>query len=234
MPDNLIPINGKGQILTSNGSSRISIAAGTSGQIVTSSVSSTGNISFSSANTKDGWFGILSGNISANATTVTISGIPQTYQDLMLIFQSSNSVSSTQATGDIKVSLNSVGGNLHSMAYNNGKADGTTWTGSGTADHTGFDYKTVALSTTTTYPNETTFLKAMIYRYASTSSHKPFYGTGHRYHHDTANLTAAYCLVGGTYKSNTAITSIHISVAASNITFRGTKTSWSLFGRGIA
>jgi hypothetical protein len=184
-------------------------------------------------NTKEGWFGILSGNISANATTIEISGIPQTYQDLMLIFQSSNSNLSTQVEGDVMVTLNSFAGSLHAQAYNNGTADSTNWTGSG-GDLSGFDYKNLSISTTSTYPNESAFLKAIVYRYASTSSHKPFYGTGHRYNQSAGSTAAAYSLVGGTYKSDSPVTTIYISVSQTTRTFRATKTSWSLFGRGIA
>jgi hypothetical protein len=235
MPDNLIPINGKGQIFTSNGSSRISIAAGTSGQIVTSLASSTGNIVFSSGNTKDGWFGILSGNISANVTTLTISEIPQTYQDFMLIFQSSNSNLSTQVSGDVSVRLNSDSSSLYGQTYpTTGDLTGVAWSGGGTNSHDRIDYKTLSLSTSSSYPNESAFLKLIVYRYASTSSHKPFYGTGHRYNHNTGNTAAAYCFTGGGYRSNNGITEINIFVNQSTRIFRATQTSWSLFGRGIA
>lgn len=233
MPDKIIPINGPGQILTSDGTSRIAIPVGSSLSVVTAKSSASGLISFSSGNTKEGWFGIVSGNISANTNTITISNIPQTYQDLMLIVQACNSNTTAQQSGDLKVALNAATGAVHSYS-NNTVVTGASLNGGGDAGGAWFVYYNLAMTTTSTYPDEVASVKAIIYRYASSVSHKPFFGSGNRYYGSTSSSAHATCFVGGTYKSNTPVTSILVVGNATSEAFRATQTTWALYGRGSA
>ena len=78
------PLSAKGQILTHDGSSRISVSAGTNGQVLVSSSTSTSGLVWTTFSTSSS-FGverIASGTITS--TSYQISSIPSTYQHLKL------------------------------------------------------------------------------------------------------------------------------------------------------
>lgn len=78
------PLSAKGQILTHDGSSRISVSAGTNGQVLVSSSTSTSGLVWTTFSTAAS-FGverIASGTITS--TSYQIANIPSTYQHLKL------------------------------------------------------------------------------------------------------------------------------------------------------
>jgi len=97
----LNPTSAKGDLISYDGSSRIRIAAGTNGQILSANSSASAGIewkTYGGASPTPTYALIASSELTASADTITISNIPQTYQDLYLVFrgQTQNAWSDTK------------------------------------------------------------------------------------------------------------------------------------------
>jgi len=103
------PTSAKGDILSHDGSSRIRVATGTSGQILTAS-SSAGLLWKTFSATADSDVALIADVTTTSSLSIyTISSIPSTYQDLKLLLISDSSAD----TGSIRVSLESTQGTNH-------------------------------------------------------------------------------------------------------------------------
>ncbi len=123
------PTSAKGDILSHDGSSRIRIAAGTNGQILTAS-SSAGLLWKTFSTSADSDVALIADVTTTSSLSIyTISSIPQTYQDLKLLVISDSSAD----TGSIRVSLESTQGTNHHEVQvrqaNNGTVSATYATG---------------------------------------------------------------------------------------------------------
>ncbi len=79
------PLSAKGQILTHDGSSRISVSPGTNGQVLLSSSTSTSGLVWTTFSTSASFgFERISSGTFTTGSSYTISSIPQTYQHLKM------------------------------------------------------------------------------------------------------------------------------------------------------
>ena len=86
----LNPSSAKGDLISYDGSSRIRIAAGTNGQILSANSSVSAGIewkTYGGESPTPTYALIASSQLTASADTITVSNIPQTYQDLYLVFR---------------------------------------------------------------------------------------------------------------------------------------------------
>lgn len=211
MPTNfeisLNPTSANGDILTSNGSSRIRFATSTTANQILTAVSSAASglewRTYGGAATGAA-FAVISSVLSATST-ITISNIPSTYTDL--------SISITDVPGG----GNSVNLQINSNATSVYSQTGMQKTGSaattpkqwhyrnGTVFIGGYNFNAGTHGTTITY---------YIQNYASTSLYKPIYGHGAcagvlsgSYDPGSYTVNQTY----GTFRSTSAVTSVTIS-----------------------
>jgi len=88
------PTSAKGDILSSNGSSRSRVPVGTNGQIITARSTATSGMQFETASVVTPVYELIASSLlTANSTTVTFSSIPTTYKWLKVICQARGSTS---------------------------------------------------------------------------------------------------------------------------------------------
>lgn len=86
------PTSAKGDILSSNGSSRSRVPVGTNGQVLTARSTATSGIQFETTSTASPVYELIASNLlTANTATVTFSSIPTTYKWLKVIGQARGS-----------------------------------------------------------------------------------------------------------------------------------------------
>jgi hypothetical protein len=86
----LNPTSAKGDLISYDGSSRVRISTGTSGQILSASSSDSSGIkwrTYGGASPNPTYALIASAQLTADADTISIASIPQTYQDLYVVFR---------------------------------------------------------------------------------------------------------------------------------------------------
>jgi hypothetical protein len=200
------PTSAKGDILSHDGASRIRIATGTSGQILTAS-SSAGLLwkTFNAASTDTTVALIANVTTTTALSTYTISSIPQTYQDLKLFM---TGVGPTEGN-DIRVSLESTGiAGGHQFIYVRQGADAAVEvTYDSSQNHFQFQYGANYLTGG--------FNDIDIFDYASTDRFKTVhYRSGNYYPGGYFRNTYA-----SGYRSNTAaVSALTISASAGNLT----------------
>ena len=199
------PTSAKGDILSHDGTSRIRVATGTSGQILTAS-SSAGllwkTFSTSAANATVAL--IADVTTTSSLSTYTISSIPSTYQDLKLFMTADGQYDGT----NIRVSLNSTGlAGGHQFLMVNQVADG--------AVETNYDYSQNHFDLSYGAQNLTKgFNDIDIFDYASTDRFKTV-------HYRTGNyLPGGYfrhSYASGYYSSTSAVSALTITSSGGNL-----------------
>lgn len=93
------PTSAKGDILSSNGSSRSRVPVGTNGQILTARSTATSGMQFETASVVSPVYELISSSLlTANSSTVTFSSIPTTYKWLKVIGQARGSTTNGAQT----------------------------------------------------------------------------------------------------------------------------------------
>lgn len=119
-----VPLNEKGQIVTHNGTTAISIPVGSDGQILTAQSSTSSGLLWANVSTGSTQYVklIASTVLTAAAHSVTFSSIPATYDELLLIMQAKRTDSATHVISGIEI--NSTSTTTYRFAYYNYGADG--------------------------------------------------------------------------------------------------------------
>jgi hypothetical protein len=125
-----IAIRNKGDIISGDGSGIISVPAGSNDQILTASSTTGSGLLWESRD-----FGVPQSFVQISATTVTantaqvnIDGIPQSYNDVLLILMGQGTVSSAPSTINITFNSASATGTPASVSYGSVSAAGSTGT----------------------------------------------------------------------------------------------------------
>ena len=136
-----LALRSKGDIVSHDGTSIISISPGTDGQILTAQSSTTSGIVWASVSTGDAQYYslIASTYLTANAQNITFSNIPATYDELVLIFRQKrgDSAGRTVSQIDINSTTNAESSWRYIVAGNNGGQSGNNWVGFGNGGTTG-------------------------------------------------------------------------------------------------
>jgi hypothetical protein len=123
------PTSAKGDILSSDGSSRSRVAVGTNGQILTARSSSASGLQHESASASPSRFVVIaSSKLTAASQTIEFTSIPTTYRAIKIIAQNSNSTTGG-AAANILLNSNSSKTYNYSIYYRN-NATRTTLTSS--------------------------------------------------------------------------------------------------------
>jgi hypothetical protein len=119
-----VPLNEKGQIVTHDGTTAISIPVGSNGQILTAQSSTSSGLLWANVNTGDTQYVklIASTVLTAAAHSVTFSSIPATYDELLLIMQAKRTDSADHVISGIEI--NSTSTTTYRYASYNYGADG--------------------------------------------------------------------------------------------------------------
>lgn len=130
-----IAIRNKGDIISGDGSGIISVPVGTNDQILTASSTTESGLLWKSrvVGSTQSFVQISATTVTANTASVDINGIPQTYNDLLLICLAKTTAASSP--GDINVTFNSAtaGGSPDSVTYGYVQGQGSTGTNTITA-----------------------------------------------------------------------------------------------------
>lgn len=196
----LNPLTAKGQILTSNGSSRIAVSAGTNGQFLVASSSSSSGLSWSTFGGVGGvdFLYIATASLTANATSLTFSNIPSTYSSLRLVFNYRGATTET-----LLLSINSASTTVYASLYAQARAGITTNESGSQLNRPDGIYTT---GNANIFANEYGMAVFDFVDYASTSKHKTVLAElGATHPTSTNSITGLMC---GVYRSTSAITSI--------------------------
>jgi hypothetical protein len=194
----LNPLTAKGQILTSNGSSRIAVSPGTNGQFLVASSSSSSGLSWSTFGGVGGvdFFQIATASLTANAASLTFSNIPSTYSSLRLVFNYRGA-----ATENLILSINSATTTVYASVY--AYADGGVADAGSQANRADGIYTT---GSSNVFSNEYGMAVFDFVDYASTSKNKIVLAECGATHPTSSNsFTGLMC---GVYRSTSAISSI--------------------------
>jgi hypothetical protein len=123
-----IALRNKGDILSSDGTSGYVVPVGTEGQILTAQSSTISGLAWTDVVTGDAqkFVFISSTTISAATATVTLSSIPQTYRDLLLIGSAKSTATSLTTAGTVTINFNANTGSLFDRAIITAPATATT------------------------------------------------------------------------------------------------------------
>ena len=113
------PTSAKGDILSSDGSSRSRVPVGTNGQILTARSSVSSGLQHESSSVSPSRFEIIaSSKLTASSQTIEFTSIPTTYRAIKIIAQNSNSTTSG-AVAKIILNSNSSKDYYYSIYYRN-------------------------------------------------------------------------------------------------------------------
>ena len=114
-----VPLNEKGQIVTHNGTTAISIPVGSDGQILTAQSSTSSGLLWANVNTGDTQYVklISSTTITSATHSITFSDIPQTYDELVLIMSPKRGDAQTHTASGLRI--NSVSTTTYRFSYGN-------------------------------------------------------------------------------------------------------------------
>ncbi len=215
------PISAKGDILSSDGSSRTRFAVGSDGSILSSVSSASSGLGWSTFNASGGSIEMISTTtLTANASSVTFSNIPTGYTDLKIVC----AVRGT-ATSDLFVEINSSTATQYSLiavAQRGTANDPQCITASGQSS----GLLTSGLANYLLRANEYSLFTFDILQYQNTSIHKTFlYQSGWSLS-DGSDLIAFGAL---TWKDTSAITSIKLERTLTGAFYGTTGTSGSTF-----
>jgi hypothetical protein len=211
-------LSAKGDILVHNGTSATRHAVGTNGQAIYANTASTNGVYWSTAPTAPafGLVKISTASVTADVSSVTISGIPSSYKDLYFVGISSNT-STTRSINEARIRVNSESGSSYNFItkyYDMRTAGGTgTYTTAGSGSATSISVvSSVGNQSETLLPG---YFSGWIYQYGDTQKHKTGrYESGCVYNdtQDLGNSPYAWGVSLGegvfTFKSNSAITSL--------------------------
>ncbi len=212
-----LPVVSKGDIASSDGTASVSIQVGTSSQILTARSSTSSGLAWETAASPaiPKFEAISYTYVSANVKTVTLSSIPQTYDDLLIIMMAKNTSTVNGAADYIKIGSS----NITTSVYNYYRF---TWYSSNTGASPAINEYPGTESTATFAEigysvNNVGSISAnwfvgttKILNYSSTSLYKPFYsrmGTAGYGSNSSNPYTGANF---GEIRSNTAISSLNI------------------------
>jgi hypothetical protein len=149
--------------------------------------------------------------LSANTATVSFTGIPQTYTDLVLVIEGA-----LTASGNKRIYFNGVGTDQSSTALwgTGSSAVSARYTGTGTC------YLDVANAVTNRYNTI-----VHIQNYANTTTNKTYLSR----HNSAAVSTEA---IVGLWRSTAAITSFDLNVATGSSAVYGSGSTFTLYGIG--
>ena len=194
----LNPLTAKGQILTSNGSSRIAVSPGTNGQFLVARSSSSSGLSWSTFGGVGGvdFFYIATASLTANAASLTFSNIPSTYSSLRLVFNYRGA-----ATETLLIIINSATTTVYASVYayaRGGVAEAGSQANRADGIYTN-GYSNI-------FSNEYGMAVFDFVDYASTSKNKIVLSESGATHPTSTNsITGLMC---GVYRSTSAISSI--------------------------
>lgn len=114
-----VPLNAKGQIVTHDGTTAISIPVGSDGQILTAQSSTSSGLLWANVNTGETQYVTLiaSTTITSATHSITFSNIPQTYDELLLVMSSKRGDTQTLTESGIRINSNS--NTVYGFAYYN-------------------------------------------------------------------------------------------------------------------
>ena len=139
-----LALRSKGDIVSHDGTSIISISSGTDGQILTAQSSTASGLIWATVSTGDVQYYslITSTYLTANAQKITFSNIPSTYDELVLIFRQKRGDSTTRALSqiDINSTTNAESSWRYIFGGSSGGTSGNGWTGFGNGSRTGGFY----------------------------------------------------------------------------------------------
>lgn len=117
-----VPLNAKGQIVTHNGTTATSLSVGSDGQILTAQSSASSGLIWANISTGETQYVTLISNtaITSAVHSITLSDIPGTYDELILIMSVKRGDTATTAESSIRINNTSA---------NYGFAQYTTGTG---------------------------------------------------------------------------------------------------------
>jgi hypothetical protein len=210
----------KGDILVHNGTSATRRSVGSNGQAIYANTSSVNGVYWSTAPSAPafGLVAISTASVTADAQSVTFSGIPSTYKDLVFIGISSNT-STARTINECRVRANDVSSassyDYTSSVHNSNNTagyDATYLTNTGQTDTSIRIGAAIGNQTESEYPG---FIRGSIHQYADTQKHKTgFFESMCVYNdvRDLANSPYGFGIAQGfgafTIRSNSAITSL--------------------------
>ena len=190
-------IDAKGDLVAGTGADAFArLAVGTNGQVLTAASGEATGLSW--ATPSSGGMTLIS-TTTLTGASVTLSSIPQIYNNLHLVI--SRALNAT-SDGVLVVNPNNASENTH-----NGLCNGTAYSvNSG-------DLRLVHLSEPHTRTDINHNFQITFFNYTSTTERKPFIFSGNFYNNG-ANKGS---MGGGTYREDTAITSINIKNTGGNL-----------------
>jgi hypothetical protein len=212
-----LPVVSKGDIASSDGTASVSIQVGTSSQILTARSSTSSGLAWETAGSPavPKFEAISYTYVSANVKTVTLSSIPQTYDDLLIIMMAKNTSTVSGNTDYVKIKSSNITTSSYALnrftwySANNGNSPDINEYPSlvitGTSAEFGYGVNNVGSISANWFVGT-----ARILNYSSTSLYKPFYsrmGTAGYGASSTNPYTNANF---GEIRSNTAISSLDI------------------------
>jgi len=210
----LNPLTAKGEILTSNGSSRIAVSPGTNGQFLVANPSSSSGLSWSTFGGTGGvdFSYIATASLTANASSLTFSNIPSTYSSLRIVFNYRGATTET-----LLLDINSATTTVYASVYLQARGLGTE--GGSQANRADGIYTT---GYSNIFANEYGMAIFDFVDYQSTSKNKIVLAQLNAAHPTRSNsITGLMC---GVYRSTSSITSITLKTNGGG-NFYGTSDS---------
>jgi len=149
---------------------------------------------------------IASTTLGSSQSGITLSSIPATYTDLVLVFQYAQTSNSDNAF----IRFNSDTGNNYRRVYGVGSPAGATTANNSSSDRIYFNPQ-VGSGTSLNTPG---FLTINILSYANTTTYKNILARDNATKNDGGQQTAMYA---GTWDNTAAITSITVNTTATNL-----------------
>lgn len=213
-----LPVVLKGDIASSDGTASVSIPVGTSSQILTARSSTSSGLSWETAGTPavPKFEAISYTYVSANLRTVTLSNIPQTYDDLLIIMMSKNTSTVNGAADYIKIKSTNITASVYNywrFTWYSGNTGASpdineypTTENTQTYAEIGYSVNNVAGNTNLWFVGT-----AKILNYSSTSLFKPFYARAGTAGYGGSSTSNPYTGANfGEIRSNTAISNLDI------------------------
>jgi hypothetical protein len=106
-----VPLNEKGQIVTHNGTTATSLSVGSDGQILTAQSSASSGLIWANISTGETQYVTLISNtaITSAVHSITLSSIPGTYDELILVMSLKRGDAATTVESSIRINATSAG-----------------------------------------------------------------------------------------------------------------------------